>query len=189
MEWFFAIVRIAGAFFPGTSSLVQLQAELDTKSFGERLKKLEDPISTLHEHVPDVSREIYTKVQGAETNSVSLDDSSCTQFSRPLAVLESAGFIRGSHAVGKRFAAGLRIEDPTYILYMCSLFEDESKMKKLFETVDSCHQGKTLRAQDVMRETSLSNPVVVAMFKVFEAKGYGICSKELGLNQSYMGTA
>ena len=186
MSWFFSIVRIAGASFPAGASLVQLQAEVDMKSFDTRLKNLEDPISTLHKDVPAVSREIYSKIQGAKTNSISLDDSNYEKFGRALAELKSQGFIRLDTALGKKHPLNLRVADHTYMLYMCSLVEDKSKMEKLFEIVNSC-KSNTLRAQNVMQETSLSYPVVYAMFKVFEAKGYGICSDEIGLNQSYRG--
>lgn len=188
MKWLCAIIRIVGVSFPGMSSLVQLQAELDANSIDDRLKKLEDPISALHEDVPELSKLIYSRIQIAESNSISLDDSSYAKFRRALASLESAGHIRGAHALGKRFAAGLRVENATYMLYMCSLFEDESKMDKLIEIVESCHRGQSLRAQNVMQETGLANAVINAVFKIFEAKGYGIRSKEVGLNQAYMGT-
>ena len=59
MEWFIKIVRVAGVNFPGAASLVQLQAELDSTAMASRLEKLEDPISYLHEDIPDVAKEIY----------------------------------------------------------------------------------------------------------------------------------
>ena len=43
MEWFIRLVRIAGASFPGASSLVQFQSELSAIQFENRLKALEDP--------------------------------------------------------------------------------------------------------------------------------------------------
>ena len=58
-DWFAALVRIAGASFPGASSLVQLQAEIDSSSLLNRVQKLEDPISTLHGGVPETARCIY----------------------------------------------------------------------------------------------------------------------------------
>lgn len=189
MNWFFSIIRMAGSTSPLTSWLVQLQAELDAGRLEERLSKLEDPISILHQDVPELSRALYEKLKHAEVNNIALDDSAYSRFRRALAALESAGFIRGNHAIGNMFAACLTVSDPSYILYLCARFEDNAKMEKLTRIVDSCGRGQSLRAQDVMKETGLANPIVVAVFKVFEAKGYGMCSRETGLNQMYVGKA
>jgi hypothetical protein len=39
-----------------------LQAEIDNAAIADKIKKLEDPISHLHENIPDVSRLIYDEL-------------------------------------------------------------------------------------------------------------------------------
>ena len=47
MGWFYSLVRVAGAGFPVSASLVQLQGEIDAQEMKARLDRLEDPISSL----------------------------------------------------------------------------------------------------------------------------------------------
>ena len=42
MDWFMKLVRVAGASFPGASSLVQLQSEIDSQAMAKRLEELSD---------------------------------------------------------------------------------------------------------------------------------------------------
>lgn len=189
MNWILTIARMLGTATPWTSWLVQLHAELSAEQLDERIGRLEDPISLLHEDVPRLSEAIYAKLGSAESSTVSLDEADYKTFSRPLAVLEAKGLVRGQHAIGKPFAGGLTVSDHSFALYMCARFEAKAKMDKLVDIVDSCRRGMSLRAQDVMKETGLANPIVVAVFKAFESKGLGICSREIGLNQYYMGKA
>lgn len=63
MNWFFSMVRVAGAAFPVSSMLVQLQAEIDSNELNNRLNRLEDPISHLHENVHDISEVMYKKIK------------------------------------------------------------------------------------------------------------------------------
>lgn len=189
MKWLGSIARVAGVSTPYTAWLVQLAAERSAAEFDVRLKSLEDPISTLHVDVPAASEAIYARLRIAESNSIDLDKADYERFSRALAALDANGHIRGKHGVGALYAAGLRVTDPAFILYMCSLFGDTDKLDRLVEIVDGCTRGQSLRAQEVMNETGLPNAVVAAVFKTYEAKGYGMCSQENGLNQAYYGKA
>lgn len=188
MKWLSSIVRVAGVSSPFTAWLVQINAEMNAAQVNARLTKLEDPISTLHEDVAAVSKEIYAQLREAESNSVDLDPVDYERFGRALAVLESNGHISGKHVLGGKYNAGLRVPDPAYILYLCAMYEDADKMDRLVELVDGCRRGQGLHAQEVMAETGLPNAVVAAVFKTYEAKGYGMCSREIGLNQSYIGS-
>ena len=114
MDWLLSIVRVAGASFPVASSFVQLQSEIDSKSLLERVSKLEDPVSHLHQDVPEISRLIYQKLNSSNGNLVKLDEGVYKKYSRPLAVLEAQGCIKGGHAIGKSFVAGIRLVDHTY---------------------------------------------------------------------------
>lgn len=189
VNWIYSLVKVVGVSIPVVASLVQIQAEYDAFKLRERLRKLEDPINELHPQMGDLLEAIYTRLRSSDSSSISLEDPDYERFVRPLALLESRGFIAGEHVIGGSFKHGLRVSDPSFVLYLCALFEDEEKMQLLFDAVDSCSRGKTLRAQEVMDATGLSNPVVYAMFKSFESKGFGLISKEMGLNQSYHGKA
>lgn len=90
--------------------------------------------------------------------------------------------------MGKRYAAGIVISDPSYIIYMCALFEDADKMEELYHQIDSCAIGNSLNGKEIKRNLVLPLPVVSAGFQLFEAKGYGICSQEIG-SVVYIGNA
>ena len=185
LDWLISIVRIAGSSFPVASSLVQLQAELDSKKLLERITKLEDPISYIHELVPEVSKKIYSAIQSENSSMVEFNESFYSDYSRPLSALEAKGFIKGRHALGKRYAAGIRVIDPSYIMYMCALVEDSYSMESLIQEVDECPKGKWLNGKTIQEKLSLPLPVVQAVFDIYEEKGYGLCSKEIGASQYY----
>ena len=189
MDWVLKIIRIAGASFPVASSLVQLQAELDSKEISSRISKLEDPVSNLHEDVPELSGEIYQRLKSENADSLSFNDEFYKKYSRSLAALESQGYIKGYHALGKgRYAEGLRVIDPSYIIYMCALEESEEKMECLIQQIDNCEEGKWLDGNALQKSIELPLPVVNAVFEIYESKGYGLRSKEIG-SSLYLGQA
>ena len=184
MDWFFTIVRVAGASFPVASSLVQLSSEIDSKSLKERVCKLEDPISNIHNDVPALSRQIYKELKDANSAKLYFDEAFYKQYSRALAALESHGYIKCGHALGKSFAAGISLADPSYIMYLCAIDKDEEKMDFLVNAVDSCEIGQWLDGSKM--NIDLPTPVIKAVFDIYESKGYGVCSKEVGTCK-YMG--
>jgi len=188
VDWLLSIVRVAGASFPVASSLVQLNSEIESKSLLQRVAKLEDPISHLHEQVPELSKRIYQEVKKTNSTSIEFADSFYKEFSRPLAALESQKFIKGAHAIGKQFAVGLRVVDPSYIMYMCALAEESQKMEALINKVDSCEVGKWINGVEIHDSLGIPLPVVQAVFEIYEDKGYGLCSKTIG-ESKYMGKA
>ena len=188
MDWFFAIVRMAGVAFPVASSLVQLQAEIDSKALKERVARLEDPVSYLHDDVPELCRELYRELKLKNSEKLDFDEHFYSKYSRALAALESQGYIKGSHAIGKRFAAGIRLVDPSYIMYLCALEEDDLKMEALLKVVDSCKVGEWLDGRRIQEDIDLPLPVIRAVFDIYESKGFGICSKEIRACQ-YLGKA
>ncbi|MDI6786028.1 MAG: hypothetical protein QMD92_04890 [bacterium] len=102
MDWFFSVIRVAGASFPVASSFVQLQSEIDSKSLLERVEKLEDPVSSLHADVLTLSKSIYHELKSQESINLSFSDEFYSQYSRPLAVLKSRGYIKESEDISKR---------------------------------------------------------------------------------------
>ena len=186
MDWLTSIVRIAGASFPVASSLVQLQSEIDSKTLLKRVSKLEDPISHLHEDVSEVSRLIYQKLKHVNKIQLQFDEPFYRRFSRALAVLESQGFIEGRHGLGKQYMEGVSVVDPSYIMYLCAIAEDEKKMVSLLKQVDDCHVGQNLDGKEMNIDLPL--PVIMAVFKIYESKGFGRCSKEIN-SCRYVGMA
>jgi len=184
MDWFLSIVRIAGASFPGASSLVQLQGEIDSRALQARVARLEDPISSLQDDVPEVSTRIYERLRqkpkSDDSTKVSFDQEFYKQYSRALAALESHGYIKGGHACDKRYVAGIRLVDPSYIMYLCAREEDSRRMESLIKTVDNCKIGEWLDGNHIADSTDLPLSVIKAVFEIYESKGYGICSGELG---------
>ena len=186
MDLLLSIVKIAGASFPLASSLVQFLAEVDSKALIERVERLEDPVSCIHDDVPELSRLIYRKLKVETLTKLDFDDEFYKKYSRALATLESHGFIKGVHALGKKYAAGIRLVDPSYIMYLCALEEDSEKMESLMKVVDGCKVGQWLDGNRIQIELPL--PVIQAVFDIYESQGFGLCSREIG-SCNYMGKA
>jgi hypothetical protein len=179
LEWFLTILRVAGASFPGASSLVQLQAEFDSKVLIERITKLEDPISTLHGDVPELSRQIYRKLKLHNSTVLEFEPPFYEKFSRSLAAIESKGYLKNHYTLGNSYQVSISLIDPYYIMYLCSLEEDSDKMEILLEIVDNCNVGQWLDGSNL--EIDLPLPVIKAVFDIYESNGYGLCSKEVGV--------
>ena len=180
MDWFFKVIRVAGASFPVASSLVQLQAEIDSVEMTARIDKLSDPISHLHDDVQKLSKKIYKTLKLTDSVTLDFEDEFYSEFSRPLAALESQGFIKAQHAIGKRYACGISLIDPSFLMYMCAIAENNEKMENLNTAVDSCEIGKSLDGHSLQSQLELPLQVVRAMFSIYESKGYGLVSKEIG---------
>ncbi len=173
MNWFFKAVRIAGASFPGAGSLVQFQAELDAEALNERIRKLEDPISTLHDDVYDLSKEIYNELRKTDSNSLNFSEMFYTKYGRPLAALSSRNLIKQDNVIGSRIPLGVNLVDPTYILYMAAQFEDQNSMQEIFDIVDRCQIGESVTAEQLGTSLDLPKYVIRSVFEVFESKGFG----------------
>jgi hypothetical protein len=179
-DWLFALIRIAGTQFPVASALVQLQAELDSKALAQRIEKLEDPISHLHEDVPAVSRLLYGALKAQNSAMLSFEREFYSRYQRPLAMLESQRYIRGEHGIGHPYIGGIVLCDPTFIMYLCALAEAKEKMSSLVSTVDSCKPGQRLDGKKIALDLDLPEPVVKAVLSIYESKGLGLLSKEIG---------
>ena len=122
MDWFTSLIKMAGASFPGTASFVQLLSDIESQEIRERLIKLEDPISSLHSDIPELSKLLYKAIIDTDESHLDLTEELYARYSRALASLESEGIIKGGHTLQKRYAAGIWITDPSYIIYMCVQF-------------------------------------------------------------------
>ena len=191
MDWLFAIARIAGVSSPLTAWLVQLQAEVDRageKALSERVRKLEDPISGLHRDVPQVAKAIYSQMADEDEAHVWFDADFYEKYSKPLAVLEARGLIKGEHTIVHRYYDGLRVIDPSFIMYMCALCKSDEQMKALIDRVESCERGRWLHGENIKTDLELPMPVIRACFDIYESNGYGLCSQEIG-PPKYVGKA
>jgi hypothetical protein len=180
MEWFLKVVRIAGVNFPGAASFVQLQAELDSSAMKSRLEKLEDPISDLHEDIPKVAKSIYKEMKSSDSVNLDFSDEFYNQYSRPLAALESAKLISKNGVIGSRIPISINLIDPSFIMYMCNLAEDQKKMQEIVDIVERCEIGIWLNGDELKDSVGLPKYVIRAVFKIYAAKGYGIVSNSIG---------
>ena len=188
MDWFLKIVRIAGVNFPGAASLVQMQAEIDSAAMESRLKKFEDPISYLHEDIPELAKIIYQNIQVNDSINLNFPDEFYTKYSRPLAALESVGLIYKNNVLASRIPRGINLIDASFIMYMCNLAEDPKKMLEIVDIVDGCEIGLWLDGEQLKNSLNLPKYVIRAVFEIYEAKGYGILSRTLN-SCSYLSNA
>jgi hypothetical protein len=180
MDWLFSIIRIAGVAFPFASSLVQLQAELDNKNLSKRIKRLEDPISHLHDDISKVAELICSNLKIQNQNTLSFDTEFYDNYARPLSMLESQHCIHGNHSIVHRYYAGISLCEPSFVMYLCALNEDEEKMKRLISVTETCKPGQWLNGISIASDLGLPEPVVEAVFQIYQSKGLGILSQEIG---------
>lgn len=180
--WLFPLLRVLGVNFPGFAAAVQLSAEYDARRVQERLRRLEDPISALHPDVPTVSALLYGRLRaGYGGAKVELSDEEVALFARPLALLEGAGRIRGTHAIGSRpFVGGVWLSDPEYLVYLATLHEDPDRTGPFLARVDAAPAGTWIRGAELAEEYGLPLAVVRAVFELYARRGLGVLSRELG---------
>jgi hypothetical protein len=188
MDWFFSVIRVAGASFPVASSFVQLQSEIDSKSLLRRVEKLEDPVSHLHDDIPKLSKLIYHELKSKDSPYLSFSNEFYSQYSKPLALLDSKGYIKMKYHRSEKYQSRIELCDPSFIMYLCSIAEDRSKMEKLVNIVESCEVGKWLDGKVIKSDLDLPLQVIKAVFDIYESKGYGLCSRAQGV-VNYMGKA
>jgi len=185
MNWFFTLVRSVGASFPGSASMVQLQAEIDSRETQRRLRALEDPVSGLHPDVRGLSKLIYDRLRSSG-NMIHVDEDMYARFARPLHILDSQGLIDVTHVIGRPFPDSFWVTNSSYIFYLCALFEDSGKMDSLVNRIDEASAGRWLRGAEFAAELDLPLPVVKAIFQLYERRGLGLLSKEIGTANYYV---
>ncbi|AEG13649.1 hypothetical protein Sbal175_4440 (plasmid) [Shewanella baltica BA175] len=187
IDWFYKVVRIAGVNFPVAASFVQLQAELDSIAMYKRIEKLEDPISYLHEDIQEVSNLIYAQLVEEDSVNLNFNDEFYLKYSRPLATLTKSGYISQNNVMGSIIPIGINLIDPSFILYMCVITGDSKAMDNLVKIVDECPVGQWLNGRTLKEDLTIPIYVIRAVFEVYQAKGYGLLSREIG-SCNYMGT-
>lgn len=185
IDWFLAAVRIAGASFPVSSSMVQVQSEVDRAEFERRLGAMEDPLSNLHPDIPALSQAIYKALasSGHDSPRVELLEDEYTRFAKPLALLESRGIIEGRHALGDRYSRGFWIRDPTYLLVLISQFGDPDAMGQIHDELEALGRGGSLDGMELASQCAVPLPFINALFQIYEGKGFGLLARTRGTSR------
>lgn len=188
MEWFIRLVRIAGASFPGASSLVQLQSELSSIQFEQRLKELEDPISQIDDHVQDAAKIMYQALKEQDSININLDPAFYERYNRTIILLENKGLIKREMANGHRHPLCVSLINPFFIVYMSAFSENADTMSEVLHLVDKCPTGTTLDAELIYKEKNIPKHTISAVFQIYEYKKLGTCTG--GMQKlRYQGTA
>ncbi len=87
---------------------------------------------------------MYAKLQESATSTVEFDADFYDTYRRSLAALEAGGLLKGNHTLNERYAAGVSLTEPTFIMYMCALTEDPR---------NSCCAQKTARHRAITRSS------------------------------------
>lgn len=105
-----SLFRIVGVSIPFGSSVVQQTAELDAHAIQKRLLQLEDPTSTLHPDVREVSRLVYA--ERTDSGDGLVPDEVMERHSRAFAMLEASGCIKGFNSSRRDFSPDFVSRDP-----------------------------------------------------------------------------
>jgi hypothetical protein len=169
---------VIGASLPIAPSFIQMDSEIKQKEIIDRIIRLEDPISTLHEDVHFVSGCIYDKIKSGNRLKMDFEGSFYKRYSKPLFSLEAARYIRIFSAPGKPFVRGFTVVDSYYIVsYLCVFFEDSDKFTALLEKMDNSTCGDVFTSDQTANELGLPEPVVDAVFEIYDKKGWGVYSQ------------
>jgi hypothetical protein len=166
---------------------VRLTAEPNLATRPWQLLALVDPISALHPDIQELSEKLYKQLLATGLAELRPDATFCTQYGKPLAILEKEAFIKATHTIGGRDFERLWL-NPKYFLYLCARYEDQSKMDRLVQLLASCKRGQWLLGEAIAAELQLPLPVIRAFFHLYEERGLGECSREIGA-VSYVGRA
>lgn len=177
VDWFLKLVRVSSAWNPIAAIFLQLQSEIDGVEISRRLNNLEDPISASCENSSKLTKAIYDQFKSENCN---LTQDMYIQYARTLALFESEGYLKRRMAMGSPFAQGIESFDPTFILYLARLFEEQSSMSELYSLVDNCSIGVTIDGIQLAQSLVVPVNVVRAVFSLYVDKGFGLLSNERG---------
>jgi len=180
IDWFFRFVRIAGAYFPASAVCLQFQAEVDAIEVNRRLNNLEDPISLIHDKSYELCQYLYTGLVNGEYERVDLSEEFFVEFNRPLAVFESKGYLKKRMSIGSKYASGVKLIDPSFVVYLGRKFANPVSMAELYDLVENCELGISIDGMQLSSSLDIPLSVVRSLFEVYENNGFGLLSKTLG---------
>jgi hypothetical protein len=184
-DWFIKVVRIGSAVNPVAAVFLQLQSEVDGIELNRRIDSLEDPIGSCCENSRELCKAIY---ESFDIHGVSLSNEAYKQFSRPLAVFESKGYLKRDMYIGNKYAQGIELLDPSFTLYLARLFENQKSMYELYDLVEKCEIGVWINGIQLAESLNIPVGVVRSVFKIHMQNGLGILSGEVG-TCNYQGVA
>lgn len=174
-DWFMKAVRVGSAFNPVAAVFLQLQSEVDGIELNRRIDSLEDPIGSICENSQELCRAIY---ESLDIHGVSLSNEEYKQFSRPLAIFESKGYLKRDMYSGNKYAQGIELVDPSFTLYLARLFENQKSMSDLYDLVDNCEIGVWIDGIQLAESLKIPVEVVRSVFKIHVQNGLGFLSNE-----------
>jgi hypothetical protein len=156
------------------SVAVAVGGEISSRKIQERLRRLEDPIGSLHQDVRPLAEHLYRQM--AESGRTMVPPTpELEQYARALGMLASHGHVELTRVmVGGIRAVGLK--SSAFILYSAWLTEDPDLMERLFRTVDTTPAGSSINGNDLAAELTLPMPVVRALLRVYADNKLGILS-------------
>ncbi|MFT6926769.1 MAG: hypothetical protein ACJAZP_002389 [Psychromonas sp.] len=175
VDWFCRAVRVGSAFNPVAAVFLQLQSELDGIEINRRLDNLEDPISACCDSSPQLCKALYECL-----DSIELSNEVYKQYSRPLAVFESKGYLKREMHLGSPYAQGIELVDPSFTLYLARLFEKQANMSELYDLVENCNIGVWIDGIQLAESLNIPLEVVRSIFKIYVENGLGNLSNERG---------
>ncbi|OED84654.1 hypothetical protein [Vibrio breoganii] len=177
VDWFLKAVRVSSAWNPIAAIFLQLQSEIDAVELNRRLDNLEDPINANCKNSSKLTKAIYIQFKDEDSN---LTQDKYIQYARTLALFESEGYLKRRMVMGSPYAQGIEFFDPTFILYLARLFEEQSSMSELYSLVDNCSIGVTIDGIQLAQSLSVPVEVVRSIFSLYVDKGFGLLSNERG---------
>ncbi len=188
IDWFFRLVRIAGACNPASAVLLQFQSEMDSIAVNKRLDSLQDPISSIHDSSYDLCKCLYDGLVTGEPNILDFSKESCINFSRPLAMFETKRYLKRNMVLGYKYATEIELTDPSFALYLGRKFANQISISELYDLVENCEVGESIDGIQLSNSLNLPLILVRSLFQIYQENGLGLLSNESG-TCNYRGVA
>jgi hypothetical protein len=185
-RWFYKVIKMSGNGYPASMLITKILKGTDNITDIEKFQRLEEYFNKSHTDILKVSKFFYKQLLLHDANIIYFSDDFYINYSSSINTLESYGFISASHKEHFDLPLTIILIDPTYIIYLCALFDDDNNMFGLVDLVERCHVGLCLRGNQLKVIFNLPLNVVNSVFEVFAFKGYGIYNRVID-NTSYLG--
>ncbi len=173
MTWVLSLIKILGSLNPVSSVLVQVLGEIEGKRTADAIEQLSDPISSLHKDVKALSKEIYSALKEQNNINFQMPESFYIKYKSALSILESNGRIELDQAAGVQTPSEIRLSDPSFILYVFALNEDQNSMAQLTTACENCKNGNALNSIALSEQLNIPVVAVNAIFEIFSANNLG----------------
>ncbi|OEF95174.1 hypothetical protein [Vibrio splendidus] len=177
-DWFSKLGNVVGVSFPFTSNFIQLKAEIDSYHLEQRVKVLEDPISSIAPNVIELSKALYSDFKQCNDHFLDFSDNYKT-YERTIHLLDGAGYINKAGII-------IEFDNPIYILYMAGWSESDQILSELVGYVDSCESGVCIPLANLSTSFDVPDKLIIAIFEIYAEKGLGFYDNTIG-HESYIG--